>query len=96
MRRMRSKSTSRAQRSCVGSCGGPRCSISLPSCGDAYFWGRELTKLGHEFRLLLPDYVKRQKNDAADAEAFLRDGAAAGRSTRSAVMWALMKSRETN
>ena len=39
----------------------------------AHFWGREIGKLRHEVRLIPPSYVKlfvkRQKNDAADAEA---------------------------
>jgi transposase len=39
----------------------------------AHFWGRELARLGHEVRLIPPacvkPFVKRQKSDAADAEA---------------------------
>jgi transposase len=50
-----------------------RCVIAMEACGGAHHWGRELTKLGHEVRLIAPAYVKpfvkRQKNDAADAEA---------------------------
>ena len=51
----------------------PRCLIALEACGGAHHWARELMKLGHEVRLIAPAYVKpfvkRQKNDAADAEA---------------------------
>jgi transposase len=47
--------------------------VGLEACATAHHWGRELTKLGHEVRLMPPSYVKaylkRQKNDAADAEA---------------------------
>jgi len=51
----------------------PRCVVAMEACGGAHFWGREIGSLGHEVRLIPPAYVKpfvkRQKNDAADAEA---------------------------
>ena len=51
----------------------PSCVIALEVCGGAHHWGREITKLGHRVKLIAPKYVKpfvkRQKNDAADAEA---------------------------
>jgi transposase len=47
--------------------------IGLEACGAAHYWARELRALGHEVVLLPPQYVKpyvkRNKNDAADAEA---------------------------
>ena len=47
--------------------------IGIEACGGAHYWARELTALGHEVVLLPPQYVKpyvkRGKNDAADAEA---------------------------
>src|SRR5271170_2593101 len=51
----------------------PRCLVGMEACATAHFWSREISKLGHEVRLMAPSYVKayvrRQKNDAADAEA---------------------------
>jgi transposase len=49
------------------------CLIGMEACATAHYWARELTKLGHQVRLMPPSYVKayvkRQKNDAADAAA---------------------------
>jgi transposase len=51
----------------------PRCIIGIEACGSAHFWARELMALGHDVRIIPPSYVKpyvrRGKNDAADAEA---------------------------
>src|SRR5450756_2490057 len=49
------------------------CLVGIEACGSAHHWSRELKALGHTVRLIPPayvkPYVKRQKNDAADAEA---------------------------
>jgi transposase len=51
----------------------PRCLIGMETCASANYWARELMALGHEVRLMPPQYVKpyvkRSKNDASDAEA---------------------------
>lgn len=53
--------------------GQPRCLVAMEACAGAHFWSREIAALGHETRLIPPSYVKpfvkRQKNDMADAEA---------------------------
>jgi transposase len=36
----------------------PRCLLGLEACAGAHDWARELTKLGHEVRLMPPQYVK--------------------------------------
>ena len=51
----------------------PRCVVAMEACGGAHYWGRKTLELGHQIRLVPPIYVKpfvkRQKNDATDAEA---------------------------
>ncbi len=51
----------------------PRCLVGMEACGSAHFWARELERLGHDVRLMPACYVrpcvKRNKHDAADAEA---------------------------
>ena len=51
----------------------PACEVAMEACPSAHHWARELTGRGHRVRLIAPHYVKpflkRQKNDAADAEA---------------------------
>src|SRR5881397_3518081 len=49
------------------------CLVGIEACATAHHWARELTRLGHQVRLMpakdVKAYVKRNKNDAADAEA---------------------------
>jgi transposase len=51
----------------------PVCTVAMEACATSHHWGREIAKLGHAVRLIPPIYVKpfvkRQKNDTADAEA---------------------------
>ncbi|HEV2625938.1 MAG TPA: IS110 family transposase [Xanthobacteraceae bacterium] len=51
----------------------PACVVGMETCASANYWSRELIALGHEVRLMPPQYVKpyvkRSKNDASDAEA---------------------------
>ena len=51
----------------------PPCLVGIEACASSHHWSRELRALGHRVRLMPPayvkPYVKRQKNDATDAEA---------------------------
>lgn len=51
----------------------PPCRVGIEACASSHYWSRELQALGHVVRLMPPayvkPYVKRQKNDATDAEA---------------------------
>jgi transposase len=49
------------------------CLVGIEACGTSHYWAREISKFGHEVRLMPPayvkPYVKRGKTDASDAEA---------------------------
>ena len=51
----------------------PACLVGIEACASSHYWSRELQALGHSVRLMpaayVRPYVKRQKNDMADAEA---------------------------
>jgi len=51
----------------------PRCLVGIEACASSHYWARELVALGHDVKLMpaqyVKPYVKRSKNDAADAEA---------------------------
>jgi len=51
------------------------CLVAMEACAGAHHWAREMSRYGHEVRLIAPHYVKpflkRQKNDVADAEAIV-------------------------
>lgn len=51
----------------------PPCLVGMEACGSSHYWAREILKLGHEVKLMAPQYVKAylktNKNDSADAEA---------------------------
>ncbi|MCF6101859.1 MULTISPECIES: IS110 family transposase [Mesorhizobium] len=53
----------------------PACVVAMEACGSSHYWARQMARLGHEPRLIAPAYVKpfvkRQKNDVADAEAIV-------------------------
>lgn len=53
----------------------PPAVVVMEACGSAHYWAREMARLGHDVKLIAPQYVKpfvkRQKNDAADAEAIV-------------------------
>jgi transposase len=50
----------------------PSCLVGIEACASSHYWSRELQAVGHTLRLMPPAYVKpyikRQKNDATDAE----------------------------
>ncbi|MGY4420326.1 transposase [Bradyrhizobium sp. JR6.1] len=54
----------------------PPCLVGIEACASSHHWSRELQELGHTVRLMPPayvkPYVKRQKNDATDAEAICK------------------------
>jgi transposase len=70
----------------------PKCLVAMEACASAHHWAREISALGHEVRLIAPIYVKpfvkRQKNDAADAEAI------AEAATRPTMRFVAVKSAE--
>jgi transposase len=51
----------------------PRCTVAMEACGNAHYWAREVERLGHQARLISPQFVKvflkSNKNDRNDAEA---------------------------
>lgn len=55
-----------------------KCTVLMEACGASNYWGREFLKLGHEVKLMSPQYVKpfvkTNKNDANDAEAIVEAG----------------------
>ena len=71
----------------------PPCVVAMEACGGSHFWGREIGKSGYEVRLIPPAYVKpfvkRQKNDAADAEAICKAA------VRPTMRYVSVKSEET-
>jgi len=70
----------------------PPCLVGAEACGTSHHWAREMTRLGHEMRLMpaayVKPYVKRGKNDAADAEAICEAV------TRQTMRFVPIKSRE--
>lgn len=73
-RRLFSKKVSRGQLLKLMSTIKP-CVVAMEACASAHYWGRKITELGHDVKLIPPIYVKpfvkRQKNDAVDAEAIV-------------------------
>lgn len=60
----------------------PRCRVAMEACASAHYWGRVIRSFGHDVCLIPPAYVKpfvkRQKNDSADAEAIAEAASRAG------------------
>jgi transposase len=70
----------------------PKCLVAMEACASSHHWGRQIEAVGHQVRLIAPAYVKpfvkRQKNDAADAEAI------AEAATRPTMRFVAVKSAE--
>lgn len=53
----------------------PKCTIAMEACGGSHFWGRKFREMGHDIKLISPQFVKpfvkSNKNDAHDAEAIV-------------------------
>ena len=68
------------------------CLVGIEACGTSHYWAREITRLGHDVRLMPPayvkPYVKRGKTDASDAEAICEAV------TRSTMRYVAIKSPE--
>ena len=83
----------------------PATELVMEACGSSHYWGRELRALGHDIRLIPPQYVKpfvkRAKNDRNDAEAICEAGARPGmrfvpvKSTEQQAQAMVLKVRET-
>ena len=60
----------------------PPCLVGMEACASSHYWAREIAALGHEVRMMparyVKPYVKRNKNDAADAEAICEAARSAG------------------
>ncbi len=61
----------------------PPCLVGMEACATSHYWAREIAALGHEVRMMparyVKPYVKRNKSDAADAEAICEAARSAGR-----------------
>jgi transposase len=73
----------------------PPCLVGIEACASSHYWSRELQALGHTVRLMPPayvkPYVKRQKNDMADAEAICEAVTRANMRLRG--WWSCLKTR---
>lgn len=71
------------------------CLIGMEACSSAHHWARELTKFGHDVRLIPPIYVKpdmkRGKSDAIDAEAICEAVSGQRRGEIAALRWNELK-----